>query len=66
MAMILLYETSPIYVGEFNYRLGSFKWDLKTLKAKGRLSGDIKPLWECGYRHCFGLGEDETLPGLAR
>ena len=66
MAMILLYETSPIYVGEFNYRLGSFKWDLTTLKAKGLLSGDIKPLWEFGYRYCFGLGEHETLLSLAR
>ena len=64
--MILLYDNSPLFVGEFNYRLGGFRWDLKTLKAKGLLSGHIKPLLELGYRHCFGLGEDETLLSLAR
>ena len=34
MAMILPYKTPPICVGEFNYRLGSFKWDLTTLKPR--------------------------------
>ena len=64
--MILRYDNSPLFVGEFNYRLGGVRWDLKTLKAKGLLSGHIKPLFELGYRHCFGLGEDETLLSLAR
>ena len=52
--MILLYQTLPIYVGEFNYRLGSFKWDLATLKAKGLLSGDIKPLWNSAIATASG------------
>lgn len=64
--MILCYDHSPIYLGEFNYKLGGARWDLETLKMQGLLSGKVEPLWEFGYRHCFGLGEDETLLSLAR
>jgi hypothetical protein len=64
--MILRYDNSSIHIGKFNYKLGKLKWDLERLSEKGLLSGEVKPLWELGYRHCFGLDEDETLLGLAR
>jgi hypothetical protein len=64
--MVLCYNNRPIYLGDFNYRLGGVRWDLETLKAQGLLSGEVEPLRRFGYRYCFGLGEDETLLSLAR
>jgi hypothetical protein len=64
--MTQIYNDSPIYIGEFNYRLGAIRWDLETLKAKGLLSGKVEPLREFGYRYCCGLAEEETLLSLAK
>ena len=59
-APLVLCYNRPIYLGDFNYRLGGVRWDLETLKAQGLLSGEVEPLRRFGYRYCFGLGADET------
>jgi hypothetical protein len=64
--VILLYRNGPIYLGEFNYKLGARRWDLDTLKSRDLIAGGVEALRALGYEHCLGLGEDETLLGLAR
>ena len=61
-----LIKLRRLHVGEVQLQARQLQVDLTTLKAKGRRQRRLKPLWEYGYRHCFGLGEDETLLGLAR
>ena len=64
--MILRYLTDPIYLGEFNYKLGALRWDLDTLKAQDLIAGGVEALRALGYEYCLGLGDDETLLSLAR
>lgn len=64
--MILSYLNEPIYLGDFNYKLGTVRWDLETLKERNLLAGEVGILRELGYRHCLGLAIDETLLSLAR
>ncbi len=64
--MILRYLNKPIYLGEFNHKLGALRWDLDTLKAQDLIAGGVEALRALGYEHCLGLGEDETLLSLAK
>ena len=63
--MIFCYSDSPIFVGQFKYKLGSKRWDLATLAKHDLLSGDIETLQEQGYQYCLGLADDESLLSLA-
>lgn len=65
-AMILTYAHVPVYLGEFNYKLGGMRFDLETLKAQDLLAGDVDTLRELGYQYCLGLSDDETLLSLAK
>jgi hypothetical protein len=62
--MLLLYHQAPIFVHGFNHQLGNVRRDLNELKAENLLIGDVKALRAVGYRHNFGLGNDETLLSL--
>lgn len=64
--MTLLYQNEPIYVYGLHHQLGSVRYELSELKAAGVLAGTVEILRATGYQHCFGLGEGETLVGLAQ
>lgn len=63
--MTLLYQNEPIFVYGLYHRLGSVRRDLKELKGKGLLAGEVETLSATGYHYCLGLGEEETLLSLA-
>ena len=64
--MILRYNATPVYLGDLNYKLGASRWDLDTLKSRDLIAGGVEALRALGYEYCLGLGDDETLLGLAR
>ncbi len=63
--MKLLYQRDPIFIYGLYFQLGSVRRDLEELKAGGLLAGTVETLSATGYRHCFGLGEEESLLDLA-
>ncbi len=62
---MLLYPKTEIFISGLCYRLGSTQHELNELKAAGLLAGLVDTLSGIGYRHCFGLGGEETLLQLA-
>ncbi len=63
--MRLLYQDKPIFIYGLYHQLGSVRRDLKELKDNDLLAGSVENLSAMGYHYCFGLGEEETLLGLA-
>jgi len=63
--MRLLYKNGPIFIHDFNHRLGSIQRNLQELQDENLLVGTIDNLSAVGYRHSFGLAKDESLLGLA-
>ncbi len=63
--MVLLYKNDPLFLGGFEYQLGSKQRGLAELKADQLLLGDVEALSAIGYRNNLGLSEDESLLSMA-
>lgn len=63
--MIVRYQDASLFIWALHHKLGSVRRDLDELKGEKLLAGTVESLSAMGYRHCFGLGKDESLLALA-
>lgn len=63
--LTMLFPDAGLHLWGLSHRLGKVRRDLAELKRCGLLCNDAESIARHGYRHNYGIGDDESLLSLA-